>query len=321
MTVLTNPRVAPSDASADHLEPIPSPPRRRRARVRPGRILAWAALCMLMLVTLFPFYWMLRTALSTNTVLYTHAGSLLPVDFTWGAFKRVLGLATPAEAKAEGGSTGSIDFWLYLRNSVIVATTITAGQVFFSSLAAYAFARLQWPGRDAVFFLFLTALMIPPIFVQLPNFILIRDLGLLNTLAGIILPFFFMTPFAIFFMRQFFLGISKEVEESAKLDGAGHVRIFFRIILPMSTTPLFTLATLSYITAWGEYFWPLLVARADESRVLTVALGIFRSQTPQTGPDWAGLMAGTLIAALPVFLLFVLFGRRLVDNLGYSGIK
>lgn len=320
MTTLTSPgAVALDPVAGDRIDA--APPRRSRQRPPIGRIVAWIALGAILLVTLFPFYWMLRTALSTNTALYTHAGSLLPVDFTWGAFRRVLGLATPAEAKAEGGTTGSIDFWLYLRNSVIVASVITAGQVFFSSMAAYAFARLRWPGRDAVFFLFLTALMIPPIFVQLPNFILIRDLGLLNTLAGIILPFFFMTPFAIFFMRQFFLGINKEIEESARVDGAGHFRVFFRIILPMSTTPLFTLGLLTYITAWGEYFWPLLVGRADDSRVLTVALGIFRSQTPQTGPDWAGLMAGTLIAALPVFVLFVLFGRKLIDNLGYSGIK
>lgn len=304
-------------------EPTPVDTRRAapRRRIGLGRILAWSALVVLLVVTLFPFYWMLRTALSTNTALYTNAGSLLPVEFSWGGFARVLGLSSPAEAAAEGGTTGSINFWLYLRNTVIVATVITVGQVLFSSMAAYAFARLHWKGRDAVFFLFLTALMIPPIFVQLPNFILIRDLGLLNTLAGIILPFFFMTPFAIFFMRQFFLGISREVEESAKIDGAGHLRIFFRIVLPMSSTPVFTLALLTYITAWGEYFWPLLVGRADDSRVLTVALGIFRSQTPQTGPDWAGLMAGTLIAALPIFVLFVLFGRKLVDNLGYSGIK
>jgi multiple sugar transport system permease protein len=309
------------DLATDRRSPLGELTGRRRRKIRWGRTLAWVALGVLLLVTLFPFYWMLRTALSTNTALYANPGSLLPVDFSWGAFERVLGIATPGEAAAEGGTTGSIDFWLYLRNSVIVATTITLGQVFFSSMAAYAFARLRWPGRDAAFFVFLTALMIPPIFVQLPNFILIRDLGLLNTLAGIILPFFFMTPFAVFFMRQFFLGISREVEESARIDGAGHIRIFFRIILPMSTTPLFTLGLLTYITAWGEYFWPLLVGRAEESRVLTVALGIFRSQTPQTGPDWAGLMAGTLIAALPVFVLFCVFGRKLIDNLGYSGIK
>ncbi|MGN7187674.1 carbohydrate ABC transporter permease [Microbacterium enclense] len=320
MTAIATPPQTPAQPQTRSRRDVPSPARRPR-RTSLGRIVAWAALVALLIITLFPFYWMLRTALSTNTALYTNAGSLLPVEFSWGGFARVLGLSSPEQAAAEGGTTGSINFWLYLRNTVIVATVITVGQVLFSSMAAYAFARLHWRGRDAVFFLFLTALMIPPIFVQLPNFILVRDLGLLNTLAGIILPFFFMTPFAIFFMRQFFLGISREVEESAKIDGAGHVRIFFRIVLPMSSTPVFTLALLTYITAWGEYFWPLLVGRADDSRVLTVALGIFRSQTPQTGPDWAGLMAGTLIAALPIFILFVLFGRKLVDNLGYSGIK
>jgi multiple sugar transport system permease protein len=91
--------------------------------------------------------------------------------------------------------------------------------------------------------------------------------------------------------------------------------------MPMSSTPVVTLALLTYITAWGDYFWPLLVGRGDNARVLTVALGIFRAQTPQTGPDWAGLMAGALIAAIPVLVLFFIFGRRLIDNLGYSGIK
>lgn len=296
-------------------------PRSHRRTMGPGRVAAWAVLAVLMAITLFPFYWMLRTALSTNTALYANAGDLLPVDFTLGAVRRVLGLESAAEAVAQGGTTGSINFWLYLRNSIIVSTTITVGQVLFSSMAAYAFARLHWRGREAVFFLFLTALMIPPIFVQLPNFILIRDLGLLNTLPGIILPSLFMTPFAVFFMRQFFLGISREIEESAMIDGAGHFRIFFRIIIPISATPLFTLAMLTFVTSWGDYFWPLLVGRSDSVRVLTVALGIFQSQAPQSGPDWAGLMAGALIAALPVFVLFVAFGRKFIDNIGYSGIK
>lgn len=273
-----------------------------------------------MLMTLFPFYWMLRTALSTNSELYLQPANPLPVDVTLDAFRRVLGLRSSNEG-APGTSTGQLNFWLYLRNSLVVATAITVGQVAFSSMAAYAFARLRWPGRDAVFFVFLTALTIPPILVQLPNFILIRDLGLLNTLTGIILPFFFMTPFAVFFMRQFFLGISREIEESAMIDGAGHARRFLGIILPMSRTPLITLSILTFITAWGEYFWPLLVGRQEESRVLTVALGVFRAQTPQTGPDWAGLMAAALITALPVLILFALLGRKLVDNLGYSGIK
>jgi multiple sugar transport system permease protein len=291
------------------------------ARIRHGRVIAWILMILIMLITLFPFYWMLRTALSNNRALAAEAGSLLPADFTWGPFKRVLGLASVEESLAEGGSGASLNFWLYLRNSVVVATAITFGQVFFCSMAAYAFARMHWPGRDKVFFLFLTALMVPPIFTTLPNFILMKDLGLLNTYAGIVLPYFFMTPFAVFFLRQFFLGINREIEEAARVDGAGHFRIFFRIIVPMSAAPVTTLALLTYIQAWNEYFWPLLVGQEENVRVLTVALGVFKSQTPQGSPDWARLMAATLVAALPIMLLFLAFGRKVVNSIGFSGIK
>jgi multiple sugar transport system permease protein len=298
-----------------------SAPAREAGRFSPGRMLAWATLLLIIGITLFPFYWMLRTALSNGTTLATAGTSWLPVDFTWGAFRRVLGLATVAEAQAEGGTGASVDFWIYLRNSVLVATLITFGQVFFGAMAAYAFARMRWPGRDALFFVILTALMVPPIFTQLPNFLLMRDLGILNTYAAIILPFFFMTPFAVFFLRQFFLGISHEIEEAARLDGAGHVRIFFRVIVPMSWGPITTLALLQYVLAWNEYFWPLLVGSERSVRTLTVALGVFRSQTPQGNPDWPGLMAATLIAAVPILLLFIAFGRKIVDSIGFSGIK
>jgi multiple sugar transport system permease protein len=233
----------------------------------------------------------------------------------------VLGLSTTAEAQAEGGSGASVDFLLYLRNSVIFAVLATAGQVFFSALAAYAFARLRWPGRNVVFFVFLTALMVPPIFTALPNFILIKNLGLLGTFPGLVAPYFFMTPFAIFYLRQFFLGISREIEEAARLDGAGHWRIFFGIVLPMSAAPITTLAILTLINMWNEYLWPLLVGTNDQSRVLTVALGVFKSQTPQTGPDWAGLMAAVLVAALPLLIVFLVFAKRVVNSIGFSAGK
>jgi multiple sugar transport system permease protein len=296
-----------------------SRPRVRRLTL--GRSVAWAVMILTLIITLFPFYWMLRTAFSTENQLAAHPASLLPVDFTWGAFERVLGIATPAQAAAEGGSGASVDFWLYLRNSVIYATVVTVGQLFFCALAAYAFARLRWPGRNIVFFVFLTALMVPPIFTSLPNFVLMRDLGLLNSFAALVLPSVLMTPFAIFFLRQFFLGINKEIEEAAKLDGAGHLRVFFRLIVPMSVAPLSTLAILTYINTWNDYFWPLLVGGTDDSRVLTVALGVFRSQTPNGSPDWAGLMAATIIAAIPILILFFSFGRRIVDSIGFSGVK
>ncbi|WP_091502189.1 carbohydrate ABC transporter permease [Microbacterium sp. cf332] len=301
----------------------PSPPDRAAGsrRVRIGRITAWVMLGLLIALTLFPFYWMLRTSFSNNLSLASDPGSPLPVDFTLGAYRRVLGLADTAESLSEGGSGASLNFWLYLRNSVIVSTLITAGQVVFCSMAAYAFARLRWPGRDFVFGMLLTALMVPVIFTTIPNFITIRDLSLLNTHLGIALPTMLMTPFAIFFLRQFFLGISREVEEAAILDGAGHVRRFTSVVLPLMGSPIATLAILTYINAWNEYFWPLVVGRSEDVRVLTVALGVFRSQTPQGGPDWAGLMAATLIAALPVMLLFVLLGRKIINSIGYSGTK
>jgi multiple sugar transport system permease protein len=283
--------------------------RRRRLRKSVG----WIVMGVLLLVTLFPFYWMLRTSFSTNGALASNSGSLLPAEFSVEGWKRVLGLSTPAEALADGGSGASLNFWLYLRNSFVVATVTTVVQTFFSALAAYAFARLNWPGRNAVFFLFLAALMVPPIFTTLPNFILIRDLGLL--------PGLLMAPFSVFFLRQFFLGIPRELEEAALLDGAGYVRIFFRVIVPISNAPITTLAILTYIASWNDYFWPLLVGKADDVRVLTVALGVFRSQTPQGSPDWAGLMAATLISALPILIMFAFLGRRVINSIGYSGVK
>ena len=291
------------------------------SRINWGRLAAWVVLWLFILLTLLPFYWTLRTALSNNRALAGASGSLLPADFSLGGFKRVFGLASVEEALAEGGSGASISFWLYLRNSFFVATAITVGQVVFSAAAAYAFARLRWRGRDAVFTLFLTALLVPPIFTALPNFLTIKQLGLLNTLPGIVLPSFFMTPFAVYFLRQFFLGIPREIDEAALIDGAGHLRIFFRIIMPMSMPPIITLGILQFIAAWNDYFWPLLVGQTEESRVLTVALGVFKSQTPQGSPDWAGLMAATLVAALPIMVLYAIFGRRIVNSIGFTGIK
>lgn len=299
------------------------PPGRARGARRPsaGRVLAWVVMVVVLLVTMFPFYWILRTALSSNGALYADPSAILPVDFSWGGFQRVFGLQSVEESIAQGGSGASIDFWRYLTNSIIVATGITVCQVFFSAMAAYAFARLKWRARTHVFAVFLLSMMVPGIFTLLPNFLLVRQLGLIDTLFGIMLPSLFMTPFAIFFLRQFFMNISTEVEEAALIDGASKVRVFFALAIPMTLGPITTISILTYIGAWNDYFWPLMVSYTDESRVLTVALGNFNSQTPQTGPDWAGLMAATLVAALPMLLLFMAFAKRIVASIGFSGIK
>ncbi|MFC5220121.1 carbohydrate ABC transporter permease [Streptomyces coerulescens] len=295
--------------------------RRVRRGPSPGRIVAWAVMAAIVLITLLPFYWILRTALSSNTALAAHPGDVLPVDATTGGFERALGLQSTEEAIAQGGSGGGLKFWRYLVNSVIVSTLITVCQIFFSAMAAYAFARLRWRGREKMFGLFLAGLMVPTIFTLLPNFVLIKQLGLVDSLLGVALPTMFMTPFAVFFLRQFFMNVPREVEEAALLDGAGKIRIFFRVMLPMASTPILTLGLLTYITAWNDYFWPLMVSYSDSSRVLTVALAIFRAQTPQSGYDWSGLMAATLIAALPMLVLFGFFARRIVSSISFTGIK
>ncbi|WP_216587681.1 carbohydrate ABC transporter permease [Streptomyces brasiliscabiei] len=311
-TTATTPTTPPTDIPAVR-------PTRRRPSL--GRAAAWTVMGLIVLITLLPFYWILRTALSSNAGLSADPANPLPVDLTGSGFERALGLQSAEEAIAQGGTGGGLDFWRYLLNSVIVSTLITGCQIFFSAMAAYAFARLRWRGRDQVFGLFLAGLMVPTLFTLLPNFVLIKQLHLVDSLWGIALPSLFMTPFAVFFLRQFFMNIPHEVEEAALLDGAGKVRIFFRMILPMASTPILTLSVLTYITSWNDYFWPLMVSYSDGSRVLTVALAIFRAQTPATGVDWSGLTAATLIAALPMLVLFAASARRIVGSIGFTGIK
>src|SRR5919112_6435741 len=317
MSTVTTPPTAALGAPAQARTPEPA----AKSRFGAGRALAWVFMILVILISLFPFYWMLRTALSSNNALYAGSDSLLPVQFSWGGFERVFGTQTGQEAIDAGGAGQPINFWRYLFNSIVVSTLITAGQVFFSAMAAYAFARLQWRHRDKVFPVFLAGLMVPTIFTLLPNFVLIKSLGLVDNLLGVALPGMLITPFAVFFLRQFFLNISREVEEAALIDGASKVRVFFRLIIPMSTAPITTLAIPTYIASGNDYFWPLMVSYTDKSRVLTVALGVFKSQTPQTGPDWSGLMAATLVAALPMLVLFTVFARRIVNSIGFSGIK
>ena len=230
-------------------------------------------------------------------------------------------MASTAQAQAQGGSGASIDIALYLRNSVIYATGQTVLIVLFSASAAYAFSRLHWRGRNLVFNILISALMVPSVFTLLPNFVFVKDLGLTNSFAGLILPGALFQAFTLFFLRQFMLGLSSEIEEAAIIDGAGPLRIFLRIILPMSSAPIATVSLLMFVNAWNDYLWPLLITNSQSVQPLTLALGVFKQSSPQAAPDWAGLMAAALIAALPMLLLFLAFGKRIVNSIGFSGIK
>ncbi|NUR95954.1 MAG: carbohydrate ABC transporter permease [Kribbellaceae bacterium] len=290
-------------------------------RTKAPRALAWAFLILFLIVTLFPFYWMVRTAITPAADLFGDNSSLLPAHPTLINFTRVLGLTTEAEARAAGGSGAHLDFGRYLVNSIVYCGLIAVVQTFLCAMAGYAFARLRFPGRDLTFALLVSALMVPPIFTLLPNFVLVKQLGWINTMAGMVAPSILMTPFAVFFLRQFFLSIPREVEEAAILDGAGPWRLFWRVAMPMSRGPLITIALTTTVWAWKDFLWPLLVGRGEEHRLVTVALGVFLQQSPNTQPDWTGLMAASTLSVLPVLLLLIFLGKRLVQSLSFTGGK
>ena len=284
----------------------------------------WVSIAIVVLftfLTLFPLYWALRTAFSTQRLLLAEPGNQLPVGFTVDSFRQALGLTTASESVAAGGSGRTFDFWRYLLNTTIVSVSVAVGEVFFSAMAAYAFARLRFPLRNQIFTMFIAALMVPSIVLLIPNFVLIYDLGWINTYQGIIAPTLLMSPYAVFFLRQFFLGVNRDLEEAARLDGAGYFEVFWRIILPICSGPMLTLGIIVFITQWNDYLWPFLVGRDESVRVLTVALSVFRSQTPQGSPDWPGLMAGTLLASVPIILIFAFLGKRLANSIQFTGVK
>ena len=286
-----------------------------------AKIISAIIILLVSVILMVPFYWMIRTSLTFPTAIFQFPRSILPPEWTLGNYMRVLGMVSSEEAVALGGTGQSLRFFQAFRNSMIVTAAITVAQVFFSACAAYAFARFCFPFRDALFSLYVSALMIPIIVTVIPNFAFINELGWVNTFQGIIAPFFFMTPLAVFFMRQFFVSINRELEESAYLDGAGRIKTAFRIVFPMSTPAFLTCAIIVSTNTWNEYLWMLITGRHQSVRVLTVALGIFRQQTPQGAPDWGGLMAGTMLAAIPITVIYLLLGKHVVNSIGHTGFR
>jgi len=286
-----------------------------------ARWAAWASLAAMLAITLLPLWVVLKTALMPGATLYEHAADLLPQSPTLANFQRVLGLLSPEEGIALGGSGADIDFGRALGNSLLFTAIVVVLQTLCAAMAAYAFARLRFPGRGTLFALFVASMMVPGVVTLIPNFVLLKQLGWLNTMAGMVAPFCLMQGFSVFFLRQFFLSIPRDLEEAALLDGASHLHIFFRIVLPLSPTPIATIAMLTGINMWNEFFWPYLVGRDDSLQVLPVALQVFKTQTPQGQPDWTGLMAAATVAVLPTVLLLLALGRRVVESVQFSGGK
>ncbi len=303
------------------LPPRGAPPAARRSRFRGGRLVAWATLGALVLITVLPLGVMLRAAFEHPLALYQSQAMLLPDQPTLVNLQRVLGGLTPEQNLALGGSGAEVNLLAATLHSLLFTALVVVLQITSCAMAAYAFARLRFAGRQLLFGLFVGSMMLPGVVLFIPNFILIRDLGWLNSMAGMVAPFALMSGFSVFFLRQFFLSLPRELEEAALLEGASHFTIFRRVVLPLSGAPLATLAILVGIGAWNEFFWPFIVAPGEDMQVLPTALQTFRAQTPQGQFDWTGLMAASTLALLPPLVLLVVAGRRVVESVQFSGSK
>ena len=253
-----------------------------------------------------PFIWMVLTSFKPLSQLLTDPLSALPDPWIFTNWP---------------DAWNALPFGRAYLNSFYITVLVVAGTLLTTSMAAYGFSRLPFKGSKVIFGIFLAMQMVPKQVTLVPFYFLMAKIGWVDSHLALIVPAILVNPFGVFLMRQFIASIPRELEEAALLDGASKVRVFFTLILPMAKAPISTLAILTYIAAWNDYFWPLLVSYTDSSRVLTVALAVFKSQSPQTGPDWAGLMAATLVAALPMLLLFAAFAKRIVNSIGFNGIK
>lgn len=298
--------------------------RRSIPRLKLGRIFAWIMLGIWILITLFPIYWIARMAFSTQKNLQANPGSLLPVNFTFDAFGRVLGLMPISQAIEQGGFHKVMHFETYFFNSLQVTLIVTLAALFVNSMAAYSFSRLRFPLRNMLFYMYLTVMVMPSVLNLIPNYLLVRDLGLLNSIAGIVAPGLLGGAIGVFLLRQFFMGINRELEEAAKLDGDSLFGVFFHIILPLSVPALITLFILTFTDSWNNLQWAYFAGgqgRVEAATTLPVALLSFRAQQQTGVPDWTAMMAGTLISVVPILIVFVIFGRRMVDSIQFTGFK
>lgn len=287
------------------------------ALVRLRQVFLWFLLVLIGLTMLYPLLWMLGTAVKTNdpvAILKEGASSsIFPSDqnIIKNLFPRVWHLSNFAEVFRK------VPFARYYLNSVFVALSVTFGQLTTCSLAAYAFSRLHFPGRDQMFFLYLSTLMIPVTVTLIPNFIFLSRLGLIDSYAALIIPPMF-SAYGTFMLRQFFMGIPVELEEAACLDGCNAWLIFRHVVLPLSTPALATLGIFTFLGNWQSFLYPLVMVNRDSLKTLPLGLLNF---VDMNSADWPLLMAASLLSILPVIAVF-LFGQRFfVSGIRLGGVK
>lgn len=249
-----------------------------------------------------PFAWMLSTSLKTAEATFVMPPQWIPKHIAFSNYQKV---------------TEVFPMYKFLLNSILVSLSSTFGQILLCSMAAYAFARMEFKGRDTIFLLYLGTLMVPSQVTLTPLFILMQKLELANTYRALILPGMF-SVFGTFLMRQFFLTIPKSLEEAAFIDGAGYLRVFFKIILPLSKTALATLGIFSFMASWNDFLWPLIIT--SDVNHMTLPLGLSSLQGRWT-TNWNILMAGTLISIVPILIVYIFAQKYFIKGITLTGIK
>jgi multiple sugar transport system permease protein len=272
----------------------------------------YAVLILLAILFLAPLVWMVATSFKPESQAASGTVSLLPDPPS-------LALPTAKDNYSAVWNDPSINFPLYLRNTLIVAILSVAGMVLSSAVVAYGFARLHWRGRGAMFALMLATMMIPFPVIMGPLFILFSSFGWIGSLKPLWIPAWFGGAFNIFLLRQFYLGIPKELDEAAKIDGCSHWGIFWRIILPLSKPALAVVALFHFIYVWNDFLAPTVFLTHRDQFTLALGLQLYQSKAGNT--PWNLLMAASTLVVLPIFLLFVVAQRSLVEGITAGGVK
>jgi multiple sugar transport system permease protein len=278
--------------------PVAAAPRRRRHRT------PWVAGTFLTLgavVVAFPFAWLLVSAVKPRSETLAYPPHVLPQHVTFEYFGTLL---------------RELDFGRYLLNTLAVVAIGMVG-LLLMAMAGYGFAKFSFRGKETLFFLVLTTMMIPVQVTMIPTFLILNAMGLTNTLLGIALPTL-VSAFGVFLFRQFMSTIPTEIIEAARIDGAGEVRIFARIILPMSGPIMAVQAVLTFITGWNSFLWPLVVATDEKLYTLSVGIALLNQQVA-TNPSLQ--MAASALMVVPVLVVFIIFQRHIVQGFALSGLK
>jgi multiple sugar transport system permease protein len=280
-----------------------SPANHRRKRITTGSVILGIVLAAIGLIMISPLIWLISTSLTGSSAAFQLPPNWIPVPFTLDNFAQIFPL---------------VPFGQMALNSLIVATIATGGSLLTSILAAYAFSRLRFRGRQFIFVAILSALMVPAQLTVIPVFIIMRNLHLVDTLAALWLPAL-VNVFAIFFLRQYFNTIPRDLDEAARIDGAGHLWILFRMLVPLSGPAISALIILNFQASWNDYFNPLIFISSQQN--MTLPLGLVTLQSGQGGGPAAVVFAAITLVVLPVLILFLVFQRSFVASIAASGIR